>query len=159
VCVGLGIRIGVGVFLNHPGGEIATQLAGPLFALLESNELWLMLGVEHQVKGCSGLREEALSELFAAWFGIGRRGRHDRDSTGTTMRVADGQRHPIPQQGRNNAIARVGITLVGGRLCQAAVDRLQKSVHWVCSLRYSARTWQTACAPGALQRIPEPFSR
>ena len=32
------------------------------------------------------------------------------------------------------------ITLVGRRLFQAAVDRLQKSVHWLCSLRYSART-------------------
>jgi hypothetical protein len=53
----------------------------------------------------------------------------------------------------------VSFTLVGGRLCQTAVDRRQKSVHWLCSLRYNARTWQTACAPSSLQRIPAPFIR
>jgi hypothetical protein len=79
----LGTGVGVGVLLEHPDGEIATQLARPFFALLECDQLALMFGVEHQVKGGRGLREEAAAQFFATRFGIGRTGRHDRDSTGT----------------------------------------------------------------------------
>ena len=81
--VGLGVGVGVGVLLEHPSGEVATQLACPFFALLECDQLVLMFGGEHQVKGRRRLREEALAQFFAARFGIGRSGRHDRDSTGT----------------------------------------------------------------------------
>ena len=54
---------------------------------------------------------------------------------------------------------RVGVTLVSGRMYQAARDRLQKSVHCLCSLRYNARTWHTACAPSSLHRMPAPLRR
>ena len=49
--VGAGLRLGVDVLLEEPGGQILPQFAGPLLTLVEGDELVLIFGSEHEVEG------------------------------------------------------------------------------------------------------------
>jgi hypothetical protein len=79
--VGSGRRVGVGVLLEQPGDQVVSQFAGSILTLLEGNQLVLVLGVEHQIKGSGGVPQKPLSEFFAAGFASRLRGRHDAHST------------------------------------------------------------------------------
>jgi hypothetical protein len=57
--------------LQEPGGQVAAEFAGALLALVEGDELVLILGIEPQVGGGGGRREEALTEFLQAGVGGG----------------------------------------------------------------------------------------
>ena len=51
-----------GVLLQQPGGQFARQGAGAGFALVESHQLVLLVGVEHEFKDGLGLLQPLLTE-------------------------------------------------------------------------------------------------
>jgi hypothetical protein len=51
---------------QEPSGQVTPQFAGPLLALVERDELVLVLGIEHQVESGGGVREETLAEFLVA---------------------------------------------------------------------------------------------
>jgi hypothetical protein len=71
VRVGAGLGVGVGVLLEEPGGQVAAEVAGPLLALVEGDELVLGAGVEQQVEGSGGVGEPAPAEFLP--LGVGGR--------------------------------------------------------------------------------------
>jgi hypothetical protein len=52
--------------LKEPGGQIAAEFAGALLALVEGDQLVLIVGVEHEVESSGRVGEKALSEFLAA---------------------------------------------------------------------------------------------
>ncbi len=60
-----GLVVGVGMLLDQPGGQVASQLAGAGLALIEGDQIGLVIGVEHQVKGGGGLGEPAAAQVLA----------------------------------------------------------------------------------------------
>lgn len=61
-----GLGIGVDVLLQEPGGQILSEFVGPLFALIEGDELVLERRIEHQVKGGGGLLEPATTQFLTS---------------------------------------------------------------------------------------------
>ena len=59
------------MLLEEPGGEIAAEFPGPFFALVEGDELVLVVGAEHQVESGGGVAEPALAEFFTSRIGTG----------------------------------------------------------------------------------------
>ena len=86
--VGAGLSVGVNVLLEEPGGQIASQFAGAFLALVEGDELVLVLGAEHEVEGGAAVAEETLTEFLTVGSHIGGCIVHDRYSRGTYQRTA-----------------------------------------------------------------------
>jgi hypothetical protein len=63
--------------LQEPGGQVTAELAGTLLALVEGDELVLILGIKHQVESGGGVGEEALAKFLAVGIGGGLRIVHD----------------------------------------------------------------------------------
>ena len=62
---GAGLGVGVDVLLEEPSGQVAAEFADALLALLEGDELFLVVGVEHQIEGGRGVGEPAPAKGFA----------------------------------------------------------------------------------------------
>ena len=78
--VGAGLRVGVDVLLEEPGGQITPQFAGAFLTLVEGDELILVFRAEHEVEGGGGMAEPALAEFFTLGIGAGLSIVHDGDS-------------------------------------------------------------------------------
>jgi hypothetical protein len=50
--------VGLGLALEQPGAQVAHQLADAALALVEGDQVGLVLGVEHQVEGRRRVRQE-----------------------------------------------------------------------------------------------------
>ena len=61
---GPGVGVGVGVLLQQPGAQVAAQLQGTPLPLVEGDEVGLVVGVEHQVEGGSGVGQPAAPQLL-----------------------------------------------------------------------------------------------
>jgi hypothetical protein len=49
------------MLLDQPGGQVASQLTGPTLALVEGNQVGLVLGVEHLIEGGRGMSQPLLA--------------------------------------------------------------------------------------------------
>jgi hypothetical protein len=52
------------VALQEPEGQVAAEFTGPLLALVEGNQLVLILGVKHEVERGGSMGEEALAQFL-----------------------------------------------------------------------------------------------
>jgi hypothetical protein len=76
----VGVRVGGDVLLEEPSGQVASEFAGAPFALVEGDELFLALGIEHQLEGGLGVGEPAAAKGLACILGAGLGIGHDGDS-------------------------------------------------------------------------------
>ncbi len=69
--VGSGLGIGVDLRLEEPGGQVPPEFAGPLLPLVESDELVLVFGTEHEIESGGSVTEPALAECLPLGIGVG----------------------------------------------------------------------------------------
>jgi len=71
------LRVRVDVLLEEPDSQIAAELAGAFFTLVEGNELVLGLSVKHEIESSTGLLDPAAAQFLALDVGGGLSFVHD----------------------------------------------------------------------------------